>query len=746
MRKNLLCFSLLTLFSWGVSFGQSFNERYFNETSYIFNDMEKITQSNLFSTYGHELGLGNDDDMIQTNNIVTKDGQFTTKYEQYHKGYRVQGAMMNVIGDKGIVKYANGFLVKNLDIDDVNLISEDDAIDEAIDFIGAEEYLWEVEYDGEDQEDKYDYYPKDLELIIVKKRGSELNDDPVNYQLCYRVKIFAIEPNSITDVYINANTGQVFTSDEGVDYDFSATGVVHTWHHGFQGNMRTRTCALCINYWLHDVERNIYTTTVDRNYWYKGRFSKDRNNVWGENQNEGILTRTPASAHWAAQKAWDYYFYKHGRWGSDYQGKKLHIKTHYPSHNAMFDRENNNDVIYISNDGLHPDAPNYGDFGYSLASLDVIGHEYTHGMIRASSDLGVNSNYFESRALNEGFADIFGVVIHNYALGYHNWKVGAYNLLQTRHLDNPHNDTPNPSPARYLEPGYWNDSHDNYRHNAGGVVRKWFYLIANGETFGGETVSPLGLETATKIAYITFNWWLWSNVTYPQMANQAVEATIAHYGHCSNEHKQVVKALRAVGFNVQVPFCYNINIRGPEVIDIESTSTESINWTANLNDIDDGNGIYQWHYPNDWQVSIKGNQLTLNDYTSTASQQLAVTYTDSKNNTYSDTIVVHFSDEEWQMTDNYPSQALNSTINEFNNSKSFILSPNPASDKVTLDFGVFEDEIKIEIYDLNGKLISTYYTQESEISIDISSFSAGLYIIKAIIGGKVFNEKLSIIK
>lgn len=160
---------------------------------------------------------------------------------------------------------------------------------------------------------------------------------------------------------------------------------------------------------------NSVTTTVGRNYWYKGRFSKDRNNVWGENQNEGILTRTSASAHWAAQKAWDYYFYKHGRWGSDYQGKKLHINTHYQygGYNAFYNRESTiKDEIYLSVDGIHPDAPNYGDFGYSIASIDVIGHEYTHAMIRASSELGADSTHFESRALNEGFADIFGLVIH----------------------------------------------------------------------------------------------------------------------------------------------------------------------------------------------------------------------------------------------------------------------------------------------------------------------------------------------
>lgn len=270
--------------------------------------------------------------------------------------------------------------------------------------------------------------------------------------------------------------------------------------------------------------------------------------------------------------------------------------------------------------------------------------------------------------------------------------------------------------------------------------------IANGDIFGNETVNSLGLETVTNIAFITFNWWLWSNVTYPQMAQQTIEATIAHYGRCSIEHKQVVKALRAVNFDIQNPFCYTIDINGPEIIDIINIDNNDIFWTANLNDIDDDQGSYQWHYPNDWQVSIKGNQLTLNDYSSTSSQQLAVTYTDSKNNIYTDTIVVHFSDEDWQMTENNSTQTINNVLKEVNKTNGFIIRPNPASDKITLDIGLVDEMINIEIYDLNGRLINAYNTQDNSYIIDLKHFSNGLYIIKTTIGNKVFKEKLSIIK
>jgi bacillolysin len=64
------------------------------------------------------------------------------------------------------------------------------------------------------------------------------------------------------------------------------------------------------------------------------------------------------------------------------------------------------------------------------ASLDIIGHELTHGVTENTCDLVYRD---EAGALNESFSDIFGVLINNHAKGpaaYANpdtwdWEVGS---------------------------------------------------------------------------------------------------------------------------------------------------------------------------------------------------------------------------------------------------------------------------------------------------------------------------------
>src|SRR5690554_889821 len=410
MRKNLLCFSLLSLFSWGVSFGQSFNERYFNGTSYIFNDIEKITQSELFTTFKYEFGLGNNDEMIQTNNVVTKDGKFTTKYEQYYKGYRVQGAMMNVIGDKGIVKHANGFLVKGLNIDTQNIISKEDAINYALSYFNADLYVWEdslyeqalkTELNNPDAT----YYPE-ANLVITKKKDNNIPHSPQNYRLCYRIKVEAFEPVISKNIYIDAINGDIFDQikphTNGQTYD---NGTIWTWYNGYHTNLGTFKCDLCIRYALIDKPRKITTVKYKHNDEFNDYLIKDANNNWVEDKR-----KTAASAHWAAARVWDYYLNR-GRWGSNYQGKPLRIQTEHPiPQNAHYEPKSYLDIIALRQDKN----------GHSVAMLDLIAHEYTHAMIYESSELGINQD-FDALSLNEGYADIFGMKIEGYALGYYDW-------------------------------------------------------------------------------------------------------------------------------------------------------------------------------------------------------------------------------------------------------------------------------------------------------------------------------------
>ncbi|RYD93971.1 MAG: T9SS type A sorting domain-containing protein [Sphingobacteriales bacterium] len=736
MKKYLLLTSLgmiTTLFS--HTYAQSFQEKYFKETSYIFDDLEKIRLPELFTVYKSEFKLGTDDEMVPTNNVVGQEGKFTTKYELYHKGIPVEGSMMNVIGDKGIVQYVNGFVRTGLNINVNNIISEQQAINIAIQFVGATKYPWqddalreELVIEGDDPDETL--FPQHAELMITKKRGENYDHDPSNYELCYKVIITALEPATVTNVFVSANTGAIFTSENGLMDDYTAIGNVWTWYNGLHSNIKTRSCGACSNYWLHDMDRNIFTTKYGVNPWNKGNYNKDNNNQWAQYTSESNI-RTAASGHWALERAWEYYINRHGRWGTNYGGNRIHVQTDRSGMgaNAAYNYVNNNDNIYI-----RPDD------GHSAAMLDVLGHEYTHGMVRASSNLGVLGD-FHARSMNEAYADIFGMRLEGYTLGSHDWTFAENMGTYQRNFANPHADFPLPSPAIYMEPGYWSPT---AYHNNGGVLRKWFHLLSNGGTFNGNTVLPLGIETSDDIAYITFNWWLWSNLQYPEMASQTVHATVAHWGKCSKEHKQVVKALRAVGFNIQNPFCFKIGVEGPVVLD--PAPGHVFEWKATLNDITDPNGYYEWEIPAGWHASVQGGHLILNSHQDNSSQKLTVNYTTPDQQRYSSTIVVHFSDVAWQPTNNMPQQSIGGHL-EFKKEQSngLTVHPNPASQKAQISFAVFEGSGTIELFDINGRLIQTHNCPQPQFELNVSGLSNGIYIIKAKTGDKTFSQKLSVI-
>ena len=104
-----------------------------------------------------------------------------------------------------------------------------------------------------------------------------------------------------------------------------------------------------------------------------------------------------------------------------------------------------NDYIYTSpfyepsgsNDYIHV-GQTIGTLGFE-GGLDVIGHEFTHGVIyRARGVAGYDYDYAETGALMESFCDIFGEIIEYYTLGDNDWITGT-NLrnLVKRSLENP---------------------------------------------------------------------------------------------------------------------------------------------------------------------------------------------------------------------------------------------------------------------------------------------------------------------
>jgi N-acetylmuramoyl-L-alanine amidase len=81
------------------------------------------------------------------------------------------------------------------------------------------------------------------------------------------------------------------------------------------------------------------------------------------------------------------------------------------------------------------------------------------------------------------------------------------------------------------------------------------------------------------------------------------------------------------------------------------------------------------------------------------------------------------------------------------NLKEVTFFPNPAQNEINIRFeNTLNEEINIEIYDVNGKIVlnTSYFSEESNLqkTIDISKFSVGTYFVKTTINGEEFIKQI----
>ena len=107
-------------------------------------------------------------------------------------------------------------------------------------------------------------------------------------------------------------------------------------------------------------------------------------------------------AQYGTNETWDYYKLVHGRNGIFGTGQGSFNRVHYGSGyvNAFWDGTK---MTYGDGDGT-----SYGP----LTSLDVAGHEMSHGVTENSANLTYSG---ESGGLNESTSDIFGTSVEFYA-------------------------------------------------------------------------------------------------------------------------------------------------------------------------------------------------------------------------------------------------------------------------------------------------------------------------------------------
>ncbi|RLV59684.1 peptidase M4 family protein [Parashewanella curva] len=133
------------------------------------------------------------------------------------------------------------------------------------------------------------------------------------------------------------------------------------------------------------------------------------------------------------------------------------------------------------------------DSFYPLVSIDVGGHEISHGFTELNSGL---EYWGQSGAMNESFSDMAGEAAKNYARGTNDFLVGldiTKNYGALRYMKTPPLD------------GYSIDNEDNYTgqemHSASGIYNKVFYLLAT--TKGWTTKKAFAAFVYANVLYWT---------------------------------------------------------------------------------------------------------------------------------------------------------------------------------------------------------------------------------------------------
>ncbi|RMH87340.1 MAG: T9SS C-terminal target domain-containing protein [Calditrichaeota bacterium] len=462
------------------------------------------------------------DQVVQARQLVDDLGMIHTRYQQYHKGLKVIGAEYILHERNGRVVSANGYLQSDLDIDVQPQLSEREAFQIALNRVGGTLYKWQTEPELF-QEPRGELVITSREFLMTKE----------SYRLAYRFEIYAEQPLGRFIVDVDARTGDILNFYNRIHtVNVAATGtslyngtVSFTADQFGPSSYRLRQTVSGNGIETYDMQNGTnYNAAVDVTS-SSTHFSGDP---------------TAVNAHWGAEQTHAYYLNRHGRNSYDGNGAVIRSYVHYSVNynNAFWDGQR---MTYGDGDG--------STFS-PLVSIDVVGHEITHGVTEHSANLVYS---YESGALNESFSDIFGEAIENYATGSNDWLIGDDIDIQGNGIRNMSNPNEDGDPDTYHGTYWYSGSGDNGGvHTNSGVQNFWFYLLVNGGSGVNDNgfsynVSGIGLVDAAAIAYRNLTVYLTTNSNYSDAYLGSLDAATDLFGFGSAQYNSVSDAWDAVG-------------------------------------------------------------------------------------------------------------------------------------------------------------------------------------------------------
>ena len=684
-----------------------------SEPNFLYFKSEKAVIANsIFENHKSKFGLGKDDGMVLYKTEKDDIGFTHYRFQQIYKGLKIEGAQFFVHEKNGIVNTASGTMINYLNLDINPVVSEQTALENAV---------------GNDTSAKL-LAPTEL-LIIFKPNGKEFI--ATNLVLAYKMRLKI--QNDIVVFYIDAKTGKILKKEYLIHT--CSVGTCQTLYNG-QRSFNTRYRGLPnFNYILEDDchGNGIHT--------YLGKLNND---VKDSDNNWSLQSERPAtSAHWAAGITYDYFMTRHNRSSFNGTGGNIDILADYDvndypnlgTNNAFFKAGGG-----VGNHDLLAFGPGDGGNSTSLATLDVVAHEFTHGITYYTANLNLS---YESGALSESYSDIFGEMAEYYLNGTCDYIHGTEHAIdpgEKRSLRNPYEfpSKQNSQGVRLTEhlpdtyhAGYWYyGSGDNGgTHINCGVQNFWFYLLSEGGSGVNDkgqsySVTGIGKDKAAAITFRSLTQYMGSASGFNAARNHSILAANDLYGSCSNEALQTARAWYAVGVADESP-SYNIHVCG----NLSGTQTRT---AVNLLSAGTNTGCTSTTILNGSNVIFKAaNEISFSSEFTVEAGAEFIAYIDP----CSITSPYKIGDNNLvNKNENSDSMIMRTETNnpDLHLENSFIIYPNPNNGYFSLSRSseLNQKIAKLIVTDIVGKVVFENNNFFLPQNIDLSSEPKGLYFVK----------------
>jgi Zn-dependent metalloprotease len=425
---------------------------------------------------------------------------------------------------------------------------------------------------------------------------------PTKPVLAYEVVTTGVKPDqtpSVLHSFIDAKTGALLDQDDEIK-----TGTGNSMYSG------TVSIGTSGSYTMSDPSRGgNYTTDLNGATSGNGTTFTDPDDTWGNGTTSSRQT-AGVDAHYGAQLTWDYYKNAHGRNGIFNNGQGARSRVHYGNAyvNAFWD---GTQMTY--GDGASNTHP--------LTSIDVAGHEMSHGVNEATANLDYSG---DAGGLNEANSDIFGTMVEfsannpsdpgDYLIGE---KININgNGTPLRYMDKPSKD------GRSVD--CWSTSTGGLDpHYSSGPLNHWFYLASEGTgskviggvthsstACNGATIVGVGRDVAAKVWYRTLTTKLSSGSTYKDAREGAINSAKELYGADSAQCKGIEAAFSGISVPAGAAACGGTQPppTGSNLLLNPGFESGAVNWTGTAGPITNNTG--RPARTGSWKMWLGGNGTT----------------------------------------------------------------------------------------------------------------------------------------